>query len=130
MEYPILPFTGEISYPCFKACQIFFLRPLKSAYEVSPVKLHLGYFAPPDSCGLNQNFLASSPAHSLRKHTKGFQIRGEMGANWDSRDGGKMGINLQLVDVICPCSEGWEGPDVCFQSSLCTVCKGLFRSLS
>ena len=25
---------------------------------------------------------------------------------------GKMGINLQLVDVIYPVSEGWEGPEL------------------
>ena len=24
---------------------------------------------------------------------------------------GQMGINPQLVDVMCPCREGWEGPE-------------------
>ena len=34
---------------------------------------------------------------------------------------GQMGINLQLVDVIYTCSEGWEGPELA--SSLHYACK-------
>ena len=33
----------------------------------------------------------------------------------------QVGINKQLVDVIYPCSEGWEGSDVCFHPSLCML---------
>ena len=44
----------------------------------------------------------------LRRGAKGSKIRRKMGTKWDSRDG-EMCIDLQLVDVICPCSEGWEG---------------------
>ena len=47
-KYPIVPFTGEISYGWFKGCQKYFWRPLKSAYGISPVKLHLGHFGPPE----------------------------------------------------------------------------------
>ena len=47
-KYPILPFAGEISYRCFKVWQPYFWRPLKSPYEVSPVKVYLAHFSPPE----------------------------------------------------------------------------------
>ena len=48
-KYPSLPFTGEISYRCFKGCQKVFWRPQKSAYEIFPVKLHLCDFGPSET---------------------------------------------------------------------------------
>ena len=42
----------------------------------------------------------------LRREGKGSTIRSKMGTKWDSRDGHQMGINLQLVDVVSPCSAG------------------------
>ena len=54
----------------------------------------------------------------MRREGKESKIGGKMGTKWGSRDEGKMGISLQLVVVNSPCSEGWEGPDVCFQPSL------------
>ena len=48
-KYPILPFAREISYRFFAGCQKYYLCcSLKSAYEISPVKLHLRYFGPPE----------------------------------------------------------------------------------
>jgi hypothetical protein len=47
-KYPILPFTGEISYSCFTGCQKYFGGPLKPPYEISPVKVYLAYFSPPE----------------------------------------------------------------------------------
>ena len=43
-KYPIFPFAREISY----CCQKNVWRLLKSACENSPVRLHLGYFGPPE----------------------------------------------------------------------------------
>ena len=37
---------------------------------------------------------------------------GKMGTNWNIAVIGQMGINLQLLDVTYPCSEGWEGPEL------------------
>ena len=34
-----------------------------------------------------------------------------MGTKWTAAVMGEAGINLQLVDVIYPCSDGWEGPE-------------------
>jgi hypothetical protein len=48
---------------------------------------------------------APLPGVLLRWETTESKIRGQMGTKCDSRDG-QMGINLQLVDVIYPCSEG------------------------
>ena len=41
---PYLPFTGDIPYRAFRGRQKYFWRPVKSAYETFPVKLHFGYF--------------------------------------------------------------------------------------
>ena len=46
---PIFPFTGEISYRCFTGCQTYFGGPVKSPYEVSPVKVYLVYLSPPEA---------------------------------------------------------------------------------
>jgi hypothetical protein len=46
--YPILPRAGETSYRFLKGCPKYFCCPLKSAYEISPVKLHPGYCGPPE----------------------------------------------------------------------------------
>ena len=54
----------------------------------------------------------------LRREGKMSKNWGEMGTKSGIADMGQMGTNLQLVDVICPCSEGREGPDVCFRPSL------------
>ena len=35
-----------------------------------------------------------------------------MGTQWEIAVMGPMGINLQLVEVIYPLGEGWEGPEL------------------
>ena len=47
-KYPMLPFAGEISHRCFDGCQKYNWRRVKSVYESSPAKLHLGYVGPPE----------------------------------------------------------------------------------
>ena len=49
-KLPILRFAGEIiiSYRCFAGFRECFWDPLKSPCEISPVRLHFGYFSPPD----------------------------------------------------------------------------------
>jgi hypothetical protein len=52
---------------------------------------------------------------SLGRQTNGPKIRGKMWTKWgpNGKDVmGQMGINLQLVDVSYPCSEGWEGHEL------------------
>ena len=49
IKYPILPFPGGILCGCLKGFHKYFWRPLKSVCEIVPVKLHLGYFGPPES---------------------------------------------------------------------------------
>ena len=46
-ECPILPFTGEISYRYFTGSQKYFGGPVKSPYEISPVKVYFAYSPPP-----------------------------------------------------------------------------------
>ena len=53
----MLPFTGEISYRCFRGCQKYFWRPLKSPHESSPVNQHSGYFGPPDLQEIKEQLL-------------------------------------------------------------------------
>ena len=62
---------------------------------------------------------------SMRGGAAGSKIGVKLGAKWDGRGVGQMGVNLQMVDVIDPCSEGWEGPDVCFQPSLCRLARAV-----
>ena len=40
--------TREFSYCCSEGSRKYFWRPSKFPYEISPVKLHFGYFGPPE----------------------------------------------------------------------------------
>ena len=59
---------------------------------------------------IEEGYLKS--AVNLRRQTKGSKIGSKKRTKWDSRDGPNRHHTLQLVDVVYPCREGWEGPEL------------------